>query len=119
MGSLEVLYFLNDPAGQRAVGMVERGEVEISGATIREGVVGGAPEPKPSIFTLYEENIGLVTPLLADQMVDAEASYPWAWVEEAFKLAVGRKQAELELHSRDSQAVGRGRKGRWRVWATY
>ena len=91
-GKPEVLYFLNDPAGQRAVGMVKKGEVGISGAAIREGAVGGAPEPKPNIFTLYEENIGLVTPLLADQMVDAEASYPWAWIEEAFKLAVGRNK---------------------------
>jgi DnaD/phage-associated family protein len=46
------------------------------------------PEPKPNIFKLYEENIGPLTPMLADILRDAEKSYPDAWVSNAFEIAV-------------------------------
>jgi DnaD/phage-associated family protein len=40
------------------------------------------------IFGLYEANIGLVTPLLAEELADAAAEYPRVWVERAMKRAV-------------------------------
>ena len=45
---------------------------------------------RPNIFALYEQNIGLLTPLLADELRDAEESYPPEWIEEAFRLAIRR-----------------------------
>ena len=47
-----------------------------------------APEPLPTIYALYEENIGTLTPLLADELRAAEADYPAAWIREAFREAV-------------------------------
>ena len=38
---------------------------------------------RPSIFSLYEQNIGLLTPLLAEQLVEAERRYPAGWIEDA------------------------------------
>ena len=55
-----------------------------------------APEaaPKPNIFSLYEANIGIITPLIAEELKDAEVQYPEAWVEEAFREAVaGNKRS--------------------------
>ncbi|HEY8819814.1 MAG TPA: DnaD domain protein [Dehalococcoidia bacterium] len=51
---------------------------------------GGADRqyPLPNIFVLYEENIGVISPLLADQLGTAEADYPWPWIEAAFREAV-------------------------------
>lgn len=43
---------------------------------------------RPNIFTLYENNIGTISPMLAEQLKEAEEQYPWAWVSEAFKIAV-------------------------------
>src|SRR5438105_2154497 len=43
---------------------------------------------RPSIYTLYEQNIGLLTPILAEQLQDAEGRYPVEWIEDAFSEAV-------------------------------
>jgi len=41
-----------------------------------------------NIFTLYEQNIGMITPMIAEELKEAERLYPPLWVEEAFKEAV-------------------------------
>lgn len=45
------------------------------------------PATRPTIFALYEQTIGLVTPVLADELAEAAAEYPPAWVAHAFRLA--------------------------------
>jgi DnaD/phage-associated family protein len=45
------------------------------------------PSP-PNIFALYEENIGLLTPLIAEELKEAEKLYPAEWIRDAFKEAV-------------------------------
>lgn len=42
----------------------------------------------PDIFTLYEENIGMLTPLIADYLKEAESRYPRNWIVDAIKEAV-------------------------------
>jgi DnaD/phage-associated family protein len=49
---------------------------------------GQGPVPKPNIFKLYEENIGPLTPMLADILRDAEKTYPESWARDAFEIAV-------------------------------
>jgi DNA replication protein len=41
-----------------------------------------------NIFTLYEQNIGIITPIIAEELKEAEKLYPPQWIEEAFKEAV-------------------------------
>ena len=43
---------------------------------------------RPNIFVLYEQNIGLLSPLIADQLRDAAEQYPPEWIEAAFREAV-------------------------------
>jgi len=43
---------------------------------------------RPNIFVLYEQNIGPLTPLLVDQLLDAERTFPASWIEDAFRTAV-------------------------------
>lgn len=43
---------------------------------------------RPNIFVLYEQNIGLLTPLIADQLRDAADQYSQEWIEAAFREAV-------------------------------
>ena len=46
--------------------------------------------PRPSIYKVYEDNIGLLTPIIKEALVDAEKEYPIHWVEEAIQHAVER-----------------------------
>ncbi len=79
------LYFLNTEKGRSAI----------------EGITSGQWRPwddeyepvsllmeRPNIFILYEQNIGVLTPIIADELRDAEQSYPRDWIEEAIKQAV-------------------------------
>ncbi|MCG8348668.1 MAG: DnaD domain protein [Chloroflexales bacterium] len=47
-----------------------------------------AAEQRPSLLGLYEQNIGLITPLLVDELREAEERYPHDWVEAAIREAV-------------------------------
>ena len=44
--------------------------------------------PTVNVFTLYEQNIGMITPIIAEELKEAEKLYPPQWIEEAFKEAV-------------------------------
>ena len=44
--------------------------------------------PTINIFALYEQNIGMITPMIAEELKEAEKIYPPQWIEEAFKEAV-------------------------------
>ena len=48
-----------------------------------------APQPLvTNIFALYEQNIGMIAPMIAEELKEAERIYPSQWIEEAFKEAV-------------------------------
>ncbi len=89
-GQAEELYFLNMPAGQRAVAAIEAGQQGLGRLLPPPSEPPEPHEPKPNIFELYEQNIGPLTPLLAEELMDAEDRYPAAWIEEAFQIAVER-----------------------------
>jgi DNA replication protein len=44
--------------------------------------------PAINIFALYEQNIGIITPMIAEELKEAEKLYPPQWIEEALKEAV-------------------------------
>ncbi|HUZ01401.1 MAG TPA: DnaD domain protein [Thermomicrobiaceae bacterium] len=43
---------------------------------------------RPNVFRLYEQNVGLVTPIIADQLIEALELYPESWIEDAIHEAV-------------------------------
>lgn len=80
-----VIYFFNSPRGKAAVQSVADGSWRPSD--------GDSPAPtlsleQPNIFRLYEDNIGPLTPLIADTLREAEAEYPQEWIREAVAIAV-------------------------------
>ena len=82
----EELFFINTERGREAVRTLQRGERP-------EGLAPAEPpapsaEERPNIFKLYEQHIGLLTPMLAEELRDAEATYPAVWIEDAFRQAV-------------------------------
>jgi DnaD/phage-associated family protein len=47
-----------------------------------------APEERPALLTLYEQHIGVITPLILDELREAEERYPYPWIEAAMREAV-------------------------------
>lgn len=82
---LQDVYALNSEGGRRALAGIQSGEMGSVGAAV---VDRPSVEPRPNIFELYEDNIGLLSPILADELRDAEATYPPDWIEDAFRIAV-------------------------------
>jgi DnaD/phage-associated family protein len=77
-----VFYFLNSPRGRATAESFSKGQLPASGRII------SPPAERPNIFKLYEENIGPLTPLIADALKDAEETYAADWIAEAIELAV-------------------------------
>jgi len=50
------------------------------------------PDERTTIYQLYEQNIGLLTPLLAEELREAEETYPASWIEDAFREAVAQNK---------------------------
>ncbi len=57
-------------------------------------------EERPNIFSLYESNIGILAPLIAEELKEAETLYPQEWIEDAFKEAVRRNKRSWRYISR-------------------
>jgi len=52
-------------------------------------LTGDSRQPSTvNIFALYEQNVGIITPMIAEELKEAEKIYPPQWIEEAFKEAV-------------------------------
>jgi len=79
-GEAEV-FAVNSPSNNRAL-------ESMSEVSLQEPLPPAPGEAAPDIFTLYEENIGSITPLIADELKDAEERYPAEWVREAVREAV-------------------------------
>ena len=45
-------------------------------------------EDMPDVFTLYEQNVGMLTPMIAEELRAAERLYPPSWIKDAVKEAV-------------------------------
>jgi DnaD/phage-associated family protein len=84
----ERLYFMNTAAGRRAVEAVRAGHWQPGDL---HNPVEILPE-RPNIYQLYEANIGSITPMIAEELKDAEAAFPALWLDEAVQLAVAHNK---------------------------
>ncbi len=76
----------NSERGRKLALDIESGTLQLPEARRVERFA--AAEERPSIFTLYEQNIGLLQPLIAEQLREAQETYPPEWISEAFQRAV-------------------------------
>jgi DNA replication protein len=79
-------YFVNSEEGREAADGIRRGELDLEPYTVLEEP--RAEVERPNIFVLYEQNIGMLQPMIAEELQAAEQSYPAGWIEDAFKRAV-------------------------------
>jgi DnaD/phage-associated family protein len=90
---VEDWYFINTPKGRQTLALVREGRLGDLQAAIPDEA--RLKVNRPNIFVLYEQNIGMMTPLIADQLRDMEKSYPPDWIDEAFVIAVASNKRAL------------------------
>jgi len=86
-GKWQDIYFANTESDREAIDKIKRGELSIKEAVSEEEGTGRAIQ-LPNIFTLYEQNIGMLTPMIAEELKEAAKLYPSQWIDGAFKEAV-------------------------------
>lgn len=85
-GDVDDLYFVNTEVDRRAIDRIESGELNLGELVKREPCL--ASGERPNIFALYEQNIGMLSPIMAEELKEAEKLYPASWIEDAFREAV-------------------------------
>jgi len=104
-------YALNTPYHRRAL------------QALRPAPAAPGGGPPGNIFRLYEDNIGTITPLIAEELRQAEERYPWSWIEAAFREAVELNRRSWryikailrrwEVEGPSHEAPGRGTEVGW------
>ncbi|UCE93079.1 MAG: DnaD domain protein [Flavobacteriaceae bacterium] len=101
------IYLLNTSEGKNIIRAIQIGKWE---KTNNESYPIRLDLEFPNVFTLYEENIGPITPLIADALKEIENLYPLIWIEEAFEEAIKnnvRKLRYIEAILQNWQKEGR------------
>ena len=97
-GRQETLYLLNTKANKRSIQMIKEGTLKVGAIPVLEEAT---PREQKNVFVLYEETIGAISsPVLAEQLKEAESLYPQAWLEDAFKEAVDLNKRSWRYVSR-------------------
>jgi len=86
-GAPEDVYFLNTEQDRQAVSRIQSGELRLEGLKAG-GQTYTETEEQPDVFTIYEQNIGMLTPMIAEELREAEKLYPETWIKDAIREAV-------------------------------
>ncbi len=98
-GEPEDAYFINSEIGRKTVDRIQQGKLPQLVLAPKKGEITEAV-PASNIFSLYEQNIGMLTPMIAEELQEAERLYPLEWVESAFKEAVALNKRSWKYISR-------------------
>ena len=115
-GRDQQVFALNAEADRTALGKLPQAATHIDRDSEREPWEG--PVDRPNIFALYENNIGMLNPMIAEQLKEAEQLFPAEWIESAFREAVSLNKRSwryihriLEQWEREGRSDGRNRRG--------
>lgn len=91
-GRKEKLYFFNSERGRQAFKEIEAGRWEPEDDRLASFDLS---IERPNIFTLYEQNIGPLTPMIGEDLRDLEETYGEDAIAEAIQIAVERNVLHL------------------------
>ena len=77
-----------EPENQLRLNAIVRGEQPFPFRRIASANSSRIAIERPNVFRLYEQNVGMLTPLIADQLIEAIELYPEGWIDEAINEAV-------------------------------
>ena len=94
-GSLLAFVPKNTPEDPAFFANSERGRLTLEGLQAGQWTLDELPhttaglhKARPNIYKIYEENIGPLTPMIAEELLDAEKTYPAVWIRDAIQSAV-------------------------------
>ncbi len=86
-------YFINTVKGRQAIALIRQGRLrEVQSVLPDEARVR---IQRPNVFILYEQNVGVLTPMIAEKLRDMEKTYAPEWINEAFEIAISRNKRHL------------------------
>ena len=85
----EAVFVLNNDAGRRTMARLKETGAPAEVPEVPDGPsdVPARPRERPNIFALYEDTIGMLTPIVSERLKEAEDRYPPGWIREAFEIA--------------------------------
>ena len=88
------VFVLNTDAGRKILAQLRQGAGPGPGEqrAVHQEINEEPAGAKPNIFALYEDNIGTLSPILAEQLREAESAYTEDWINEAFQIAVAENK---------------------------
>lgn len=92
---VEDWYFMNTVKGRQTVALIRQGKIKSRDLAAAIPSEARLKVERPNIFVMYEQNIGFMTPMIADQLRDMEKTYAPDWIEEAFEIAVGSNKRSI------------------------
>lgn len=81
------LFVLNQESHRAALRRAMAGDIAIPEGDEDWTVAPGRAKTRPNVFDLYEQEIGMITPVVADELKAAEAEYPREWIQTAVREA--------------------------------
>jgi len=93
-------YYLNTPENRASIRLMESGQLPAPRALWPDDEAPAITIDRPNAFRLYEQNIGPLTPLIADQITRAIEDYPEDWIEDALAEAVAYNRRSWRYVSR-------------------
>ena len=111
----DALYLINTAANRRELQRIADGETVIPGAEPLPEETGAATSP--NVFGLYENNIGQLTPMIAEQLELALTEYPADWISDAIREAADLNKRNWRyiqriLENWQTEGRDRGKPGR-------
>ncbi|MCH8205944.1 MAG: DnaD domain protein [Chloroflexi bacterium] len=111
----ERIYMLNTEADRSALAAISEADLSPQQVPVDEPWEGAVQQP--NIFALYEDNVGMLSPMMADELREAEQVYPAPWIEEAFREAVSQNKRSWRYITRilerwEREGRGDGEPGR-------
>lgn len=113
-GEIEIVHVLNQQSQRLALQRFLRGKALLPDREESLQTVPAGVTKRPGIFDLYEQEIGMITPLVADELKAAEAEFSKEWIETAVREAAlsGRRswpyvRAILRRWNREGKSDGK------------
>ena len=85
-GAGRVYFALNNDAGRRTIDRLKQTGEEPGDGSFRADEAPAGAQERPNIFALYEDTIGMLSPIVAERLKEAEERYPPGWIREAFEI---------------------------------
>ena len=106
------MFVLNNDAGRRTLSRLKETGTAPS-ADLDAAEAPPRAREKLNIFALYEDTIGMLSPIVAERLKEAEQRYPPGWVREAFEIAALENKRSWQYVSAILARWGSEGKGNW------